>query len=86
MRRTAFIQLCLVLTIVAVVSAVGIRIYKDPAGGMGGDTFALMSPAFFGMAAKRASHLGKVASFLAMVGLLFGAAALWAALNTKAAG
>ena len=41
MRRTAFIQLCLVLTIVAVVSAVEIRIYKDPAGGMGGDTFAL---------------------------------------------
>lgn len=83
MRRTAFIQLCLVLTILAVVAAVGIRIYKNPAGGLGGDTFALMSPAFFGMAAKRTSHIGRVASFIAVLGLVFGIAALAAALSTK---
>lgn len=83
MRRTAFIQLCLVLTILAVVAAVGIRIYKNPAGGLGGDTFALMSPAFFGMAAKRASHLGKVASFIAMLGLVFAGAALYASITAK---
>ena len=54
---------------------------KAPPGRPGGDTFVLLSPLFFGMAAKRASHLGATAVGLAVIGLVFGAGALWAALS-----
>lgn len=80
-RRSDLIQLLLFLTIVAVVAAVSIKVYKNP-GAPGGDTFALMSPVFFGMAAKRARGWQKTAVFLAFLGLALGLAGVYAAVTS----
>ena len=81
MRRTQLIHTLLIVTIACVAAAVGIKLYNNPDSGPGGDTLALVSPAFFGMAAKKASHLGKAATMLAFVGAVFGGVALWAAIS-----
>lgn len=83
MTRSQTITVCLWLTIVAVAAALTIRMMKAPPGMPGGDTLVLVSPLFFGMAAKKASHLGRAAVVVALVGLGFGGLALYAAISSK---
>ncbi len=83
LKRSQFITLCLWITILVVGSAVTLRMLKSPPGGKpGGDALVLLSPLFFGMAAKKASHLGKAATVMALVGVVFGGLALWAAITS----
>lgn len=82
-RRSAVIQLLLYLTIAAVVAAVSIKLYKSPAGPPGGDTFALVSPIFFGVAAKNARGWQRTAVVLAVLGFALALAGLFAAVSGK---
>lgn len=84
MHRSTFIQLCLYLTLGLCVTAVGIKVFQTDVrqtGGFGGELMVLMSPVFFGMAAKRAMHMGRMASIIAAVGVLLAAGALAASLS-----
>ncbi len=83
MSRTQTINVCLWLTMLVVAAALTIRMLKAPPGMPGGDTLVLASPLFFGMAAKKASHLGRVAVVVALIGLSFGGLALYAAITSK---
>ncbi len=81
MKRSQLIHTLFLLTLGCVAAAISIKLYKDPSKGPGGDTLALVSPAFFGMVAKKAVHLGAAATMLATIGAAFGAVALWAAIS-----
>ncbi|MEZ4466163.1 MAG: hypothetical protein R3F43_17345 [bacterium] len=48
---------------------------------MGGDTFILLSPVFFVVAAKRATRFGKAAVVLAILGVAFSVFGLYGALR-----
>lgn len=81
MKRSQLIHTLFLLTLASVGAAIAIKLYKNPGKGPGGDTFALVSPAFFGMIAKKAVHLGPAATLLAGIGAVFGGVALWAAIS-----
>lgn len=81
MRRSTWIQLCLIGSIVAVAVAVGIKIYRDPGSGPAGDSLVLISPIFFAMAAKKATRFPKMAVAMGTLGLLFSVGALAAVLT-----
>lgn len=81
MKRTQLIMLCLYLTIFCSLGAVATRFIRYPEGRMG-DMFIMLSPIFFGIAAKNGSRLGRAAVVVALVGLTFSAAALYAALSS----
>lgn len=83
MTRSQTINLMFWLTLACVGVAVTIRMLKAPAGPPGRDTLVMLSPLFFGMAAKKATHLGRTATLVASIGLAFAALALYAALNAK---
>lgn len=76
MRRHAFIQLCLYLTVATVAVAVVWRLATSPPGPIGGDVFGLVSPVFLGVMAKNATRFGKVAVILALAGLVIGVSML----------
>ena len=85
LHRSTFIQLCLYLTLALCVAAVGIKILNTDVrqqGGFGGELMVLLSPVFFGMAAKRAMHKGRAASVIAVLGVLLAAGGLAASLST----
>lgn len=76
MHRSTFIQVCLYTSLAFCVAAVGVKIFHTDVrqtGGFGGELMVLMSPVFFGMAAKRAMHMGRMASIIAAVGVLLAA-------------
>lgn len=84
MHRSTFIQVCLYLSLAFCVAAVGIKIYQTDlrqTGGFGGELMVLMSPIFFGMAAKRAMHMGRMASVIAAVGVMLAAGGFVASLS-----
>jgi hypothetical protein len=83
MRKSAFIQLCLWITIASVVTALGIRLYRNPNEAIGGDTFAIISPIFFGMAAKNGIRFGRAAVVVALIGVVFAVGGVWAAFHMK---
>lgn len=78
MTRTAIIDLSLYATVLLCGGAVGIRAFGAP-GAPSADVFVLASPVFFAIAAKRATRLRGAAVGLAIIGVVFGAAALAAA-------
>lgn len=85
MNRSTFIQVCLYLTLALCVTAVGLKIYHTDVrqtGGFGGELMVLLSPVFFGMAAKRAMHMGRMASIIAAVGVLLAAGGLAASVSS----
>ncbi len=84
MTRTQTITVMFWLTLICVGTAVTKRMLEAPAGPPGRDTLVMISPLFFGMAAKRASHLGRVATFVAFIGLAFGSLAVYAAFDAPA--
>ncbi len=85
MSRTALINLCFWLTLIAVAGAFTLRTLNAPPGIPGRDSLVVLSPLFFGMAAKKASHLGKAAVLVAFIGLAFGALAMYGALSAPEA-
>jgi hypothetical protein len=87
MKRSTFIQTCLYLTLALCVAAVGLKVYHTDlrqTGGFGGELMVLLSPVFFGMAAKRAMHMGRMASIIAAVGVLLAAGGLAASVSSQA--
>ncbi len=84
LKKSTFVQFSLIATIVLVAAALVMRVINAPPGTkiFGGDTLVLMSPLFFGMAAKRGG-LGPAAVLLSALGLAFASLALWAALQGK---
>ena len=87
MKRSTFIQTCLYLTLALCVTAVGLKVYRTDVrqtGGFGGELMVLLSPVFFGMAAKRAMHMGRMASIIAAVGVLLAAGGLAASVSSHA--
>ena len=88
MHRSTFIQVCLYLTLALCIAAVGIKVFHTDVrktGGFGGELMVLMSPVFFGMAAKRAMHMGRAASVIAALGVLLAAGGLAASLTSGGA-
>ncbi|MCK6570863.1 hypothetical protein L6V77_07055 [Myxococcota bacterium] len=88
MHRSTFIQVCLYLTLGLCLTAVGIKVLHTDVkqtGGFGGELMVLLSPVFFGMAAKRAMHMGRMASVIAAVGVLLAAGGLAASVHGKSA-
>lgn len=83
-RRHAFIQACVLATVLISSVAVVIKLIKSPPGPMGGDIFALLSPVFLGVAAKNATRFGTAATILAFLGLVLSVAMLWGAWLTGA--
>lgn len=86
MHRSTFIQLCLYLTLGLCIAAVGIKVLHTDvrrSGGFGGELMVLLSPVFFGMAAKRAMHKGRAASIIAALGVLLAAGGLYASISTS---
>ena len=84
MHRSTFIQTCLYLTLGLCLAAVGTKLLHTDvsrSGGFGGELMALVSPVFFGVAAKRAMHMGRAASIIAAFGVILGAGALAASLS-----
>ncbi|MFN3198700.1 MAG: hypothetical protein ACE366_09860 [Bradymonadia bacterium] len=45
--------------------------------------FIMISPIFFGIAAKNGTRLGRAATVVALIGLVFAGAALFAAITSK---
>lgn len=80
-RRTAFIQLCLFLTLGVTAAAIGIKLFNAPARAGGSDMFALASPLFFVIAAKNARSYHRTSVLLALLGVALAGGALWAALQ-----
>ncbi len=83
MKRSTYLNLCFYLTLATVVTAMIVKVARDPssAGAPGGDALALISPIFFVMAAKRATRFGSAAVVIATIGLLFGLGAAAAVLT-----
>lgn len=81
MKRSAWLQLCLIGSIVAVGVAVAIKMTRDPGGPMG-DSLVMISPVFFTVAARKATRFPKMAVALGTLGLLFSAGALAAVLSS----
>ncbi len=86
MHRSTFIQTCLYLTLALCLAAVGIKVLHTDVkktGGFGGELMVFLSPVFFGMAAKRAMHMGRMASVIAALGVVLAAGGLAASLYGK---
>lgn len=82
MKRSQLIMLCLWLTILCSLGAVATRLIRFPDGQMK-DMFIMISPIFFGIAAKNGTRLGRAATVVALIGLVFAGAALFAAITSK---
>lgn len=87
MKRSTFLNLAFWFTVLAVVGAMTVKIVNSPPGAkiIGGDSFALISPIFFVMAAKKATRFGGAAVVIAVIGMAFAGLGLWGALSGKAA-
>lgn len=83
MRRSAFIQLQLILTILLVGAAITIRMIRAPEGAPMRDLFIMASPVFFGIAAKNGARLGRAAVVVGLIGLMFAGAALYASITGR---
>lgn len=84
MKRSTFLNLAFGFTVLAVGAAMIIKFLNSPPGAkFGGDTFALISPIFFVMAAKKATRFGGAAVVIAVIGMAFAGLGLWGALNAK---
>jgi len=81
-RRSQIIDLCFYGSLIAVGGALLLKFSQMEGSGTGRSSFALISPVFFTMAAKKGSHLGIFALALALLGLLFALIALWAGFST----
>ena len=81
MKRSTWLQLCFIGSILAVGVAMGFKIFNDPGGGRSGDSLVLVSPIFFAMAAKKATRFPKMAVAMGTLGLVFAAGALIAVLG-----
>ncbi|MSP71413.1 MAG: hypothetical protein EXR76_04355 [Myxococcales bacterium] len=81
MRRSAFIEACLHLTLAICVSALVLHLwYRDPlhpAMAGQGKAFALMSPVFVAVASKKAIRLGRATGFVAALAVLLAAGGLF---------
>lgn len=75
-KRSAYINLCLWLTLASTLAAVGLK-YSQTSTIPGKESLSLLAPIFFVIAAKRASH-SRAAGPLATVGLAFGLIAFFA--------
>lgn len=88
MKRSTFLNLAFGFTVLAVLSAMTIKIINSPPGAkiIGGDSFALISPIFFVMAAKKATRFGGAAVVIALIGMSFAGLGLWGAIAGKSKG
>jgi len=82
-KRSTFLNICLFLSLGAVLTSLIYKAATTPPGArmFGSDTFAVLTPVFFVVAAKRATRFGPASIILATVGLLFAGVTLWAALT-----
>lgn len=87
MKRSTFLNLAFGFTVLAVLAAMTIKIINTPPGAkiLGGDSFALISPIFFVMAAKKATRFGGAAMVIAFIGMAFAGLGLWGAIEGKKA-
>ena len=81
MKRSTFLNLAFGFTVLAVGTAMVFKMINAPPGAkiVGGDTFALISPVFFVMAAKKATRFGGAAVVIALIGMAFAGLGLWGA-------
>ncbi len=75
MKRSTYIRLCFIGSIVAVATAFGIRLYTHPEA-PAGDSFVLISPVFFTMAATKGTRFPRAAVAIGTLGLVFAVGAL----------
>lgn len=80
MKRSTWLQICLIGSILAVGAAIILKMSRDPGGPMG-DSLVMISPVFFTVAARKATRFPKMAIALGTLGLLFSAGALAAVLG-----
>lgn len=75
MKRSTWLQLCFIGSILAVGAAITTRLVTHPEAKMG-DTFVLISPIFFTMAATKGHRFPKAAVAIGTLGLVFAIGAL----------
>ena len=85
LKRSTILNVCFYGTVLSVGAALLIKVIRSAGDAVGGDTFVLLSPIFFSMAAKKGSgRFGGAAVGIALIGLVFGLGALYAVLQSGA--